>query len=192
MQEPRGSEGVRRTRYRHLGAVEFSAPPHSDQTDMTQNLNINDSDRVTLSEVMDRLIPSVDDLAAAGQMGLGPEVERMANDVARYANALESFVGALSADPLSRAAGGFRALSPEEQDNAIRVIEKNIPAEFGTFLEIVYLAYYSQPAVHRRIGWVGRPPQPEGFDLPPFDESILETVRKREPFWRKTDDQGVQ
>ena len=94
---------------------------------------------------MDRLIPSVDDLAAAGQMGLGPEVERMANDVARYANALESFLGALSADPLSRAAGGFRALSPEEQDNAIRVIEKNIPADFGTFLEIVYLAYYSQP-----------------------------------------------
>ena len=159
---------------------------------MTQNLNINDSDRVTLSEVMDRLIPSVDDLAAAGQMGLGPEVERMASDVVRYANALESVLGALSADPLSRAAGGFRALSPEDQDNAIRVIEKNIPADFGTFLEIVYLAYYSQPVVHRRIGWVGRPPQPEGFDLPPFDESILETVRKREPFWRKTDDQGVQ
>ena len=160
----------------------------NDKLDMTQNLNINDSDRVTLGEVMDRLIPAVDDLPAAGQMGLGPEVERMASDVLRYANALESVLGAMSADPLSRAAGGFRALSPEDQDNAIRVIEKNIPDDFGTFLEIVYLAYYSQSTVHRRIGWVGRPPQPEGFDLSPFDESILETVRKREPFWRKTGD----
>ncbi len=155
---------------------------------MTQNLNISDSDRVTLGEVMDRLIPGVDDLPAAGQMGLGAEVERMARDVSRFAKGLESVLGALSADPSSRAAGGFRGLNPEDQDNAIRAIEKNIPTEFGTFLEIVYLAYYSKPAVHRRIGWVGRPPQPEGFDLPPFDETILETIRKREPFWRRTDE----
>ena len=155
---------------------------------MTQNLNISDSDRVTLGEVMDRLIPGVDDLPAAGQMGLGVEVERMARDVSRFAKGLESVLGALSADPSSRASGGFRGLKPEDQDTAIRAIEKNIPTKFGTFLEIVYLAYYSQPAVHRRIGWVGRPPQPEGFDLPPFDESILETIRKREPFWRRTDD----
>ena len=137
---------------------------------------------------MDRLIPAVDDLPAAGQMGLGPEVERIAGEVPRYANALESVLGALATDLLSRATGGFRALSPDDQDDAIRVIERNIPNGFGTFLEIVYLAYYLQPAVHRRIGWVGRPPQPEGFELPPFDESILETVRKREPFWRRVDD----
>ena len=155
---------------------------------MTADLKITDADRVTLSEVMDRLIPAVDDLPAAGQMGLGPEVERMASEVPRYAAAFESVLGAMATDPLSRATGGFRALSPDDQDNAIRVIERNIPDGFGTFLEIVYLAYYSQPAVQRRIGWVGRPPQPEGFDLPPFDESILETVRKRKPFWRKVGD----
>ena len=155
---------------------------------MANDLKITDADRVTLSEVMDRLIPAVDDLQAAGQMGLGPEVERMAGEVPRYARAVESVLDALSTDPLSRAAGGFRALSPDDRDNAISVIEKNIPGKFGTFLEVVYLAYYSQSAVHRRIGWVGRPPQPEGFDMPPFDESVLETVRKREPFWRKTGD----
>ncbi len=154
---------------------------------MTNDLKITDADRVTLSEVMDRLIPAVDDLPAAGEMGLGSEVERMAGEVPRYGEAMESVLGALSTDPLSRATGGFRALSPDDRDNAIRVIERNIPEDFGTFLEVVYLAYYSQAAVHERIGWVGRPPQPEGFDMPPFDESILETVRKREPFWRKVD-----
>lgn len=155
---------------------------------MTSDLKISDADRVMLSEVMDRLIPAVDDLPAAGQMGLGPEVERMASEVPRYAEGLEVFLEALAMDPLSRATGGFRALSADDQENAIRVIERNIPDHFSTFLEVVYLVYYSQPAVHRRIGWVGRPPQPEGFDLPPFDESILETARKREPFWRRVDD----
>lgn len=155
---------------------------------MAQDLKISDADRVTLSEAMDRLIPAVDDLPAAGQMGLGPEVERLAHEAPHYGDALESVLDALSMDPLSRAAGGFRALSPDDRDNAIRTIEGNMPGKFGTFLEIVYLAYYSLPAVHRRIGWVSRPPQPEGFDMPPFDESVLETVRKREPFWRKTGD----
>ena len=155
---------------------------------MTSELKISDADRVMLSEVMDRLIPAVDDLPAAGQMGLGPEVERMASEVPRYAEGLEVFLEALAMDPLSRATGGFRALSADDQENAIRVIERNIPDHFSTFLEVVYLVYYSQPAVHRRIGWVGRPPQPEGFDLPPFDESILETARKRKPFWRRVDD----
>ncbi len=154
---------------------------------MTNDLKITDADRVTLSEVMDRLIPAVDDLPAAGEMGLGSEVERMAGEVPRYAKAMETVLDALSTDPLSRATGGFRALSPDDRDNAIRVIERNMPGDFGTFLEIVYLAYYSQSAVHQRIGWVGRPPQPEGFELPPFDESILETVREREPFWRRVD-----
>ena len=111
MREPRRSEGVKETGSHTLAKI-IPARYLNDKLDMTQNLNINDSDRVTLGEVMDRLIPAVDDLPAAGQMGLGPEVERMASDVLRYANALESVLGAMSADPLSRAAGGFRALSP--------------------------------------------------------------------------------
>ena len=61
--------------------------------------------------------------------------------------------------------------------------------DFGVAILVAYDAYY----VHRRVvglleercGYVTRPPQPEGFRLDAFDESRLQRVREREPFWRK-------
>jgi hypothetical protein len=64
-------------------------------------------------------------------------------------------------------------------------VETNLPAQFGEFVELVYGNYYTDSRVHERIGWVGRPPQPEGFDLEPWDPAVLENMRKREPFWRQ-------
>ena len=84
--------------------------------------------------------------------------------------------------------GGFLALDGEQQDEAIREIESSISGDFANVQEVVYLAYYSQHQVHERIGWRTGPLQPLGFTLPPWDESILETVRKREPFWRQAPD----
>ncbi len=154
---------------------------------MANSPTSDDSRRVILRAVMDRLIPAVDDLPPAGEMGLADQVRKIADSVPRYDAALSTVLDAFALDPSARVAGGFRALDGETQDNAIRVIENSLPAQFSVLLEIVYLAYYSSPDVHQRIGWAGRPPQPEGFELPPFDESILEKVRKRKPLWRKTD-----
>ena len=55
---------------------------------------------------------------------------------------------------------------------------------FDALLEVVYLAYYGDERVHRRIGWPTGALQPRGFDLPPFDEAILDKTRQRPPFWR--------
>ena len=44
--------------------------------------------------------------------------------------------------------------------------------------------YYSHPAIAAAFGWRADPPQPKGHGLEPFDEALLELVRKRKPFWR--------
>ncbi len=134
---------------------------------------------------MDRLIPAVDDLPGAGSMGLAPEVERIAGKVPRLHASMLRAMGALALDLHAHATGGFVALTGEQKDEAIRAIEGAMPDDFANFLELVYLAYYADTRVHKRIGWHGRAPQPEGYVLEPFDESVLETVRKRAPFWRK-------
>jgi hypothetical protein len=82
-------------------------------------------------------------------------------------------------------AATFAGLAGADQDKAISRFETAHPAAFNTALEMVYLAYYGDPRVHGRIGWRGGPLQPDGFALPPFDEAILETPRKRQPFWRR-------
>lgn len=140
---------------------------------------MNIANQRSLEAALDRLIPAVDRLPAAGAMGLLADIARMAAAHGHFGHCLQWF-GAALAD-----VADFSARDGAGQDQAISAIEAADPAAFGRLLELVYLAYYSRPDVHARIGWRSGPLQPLGFDLPPFDASRLETTRQRPPFWRK-------
>lgn len=143
---------------------------------------LTDAEREGMKAAMDRLIPAVDELAGAGSMGLLRDVERMGAQHDRYGRSLLRFVRALSSVP--SAAADFLARRPEQQDAAIKEFEAASPMDFANVLDLVYIAYYSRPEVHARIAWRTGPLQPQGFELPQFDESILDTVRQRAQFWR--------
>jgi len=140
--------------------------------------SLTEADRIVLRAVMDRLVPPVDDLPGAGTMGLLREVEAMASAHAPFHLALLRLLDGLPAKE-------FGALAGPGQDDAIARFEAAHPASFNTALEVVYLAYYADPRVGGRIGWRTGPLQPGGFSLPPFDETILEKARQRQPFWRR-------
>ena len=148
---------------------------------------LTDADRTTMRAAMDRLIPPVDDLPSAGSMGLLDDVERMAIQHDRYARSVRKFLDALSHVPTGTGPS-FVTLDPDRQDEAIRAIEAFTAEEFANVLELIYLAYYKRPEVHARIGWRTGPLQPRGFALPPFNESVLDAVKKRRPFWRQATD----
>ena len=141
--------------------------------------SLSEADRTVLRAVMDRVVPPVEELPGAGTMGLAAEVEAMAGRHSSFHRALIGLLDSLAA--------GFTTLPGPAQDDAIGVFESAQPAMFDALLEVVYLAYYGDPRVHRRIGWRTGPLQPRGFDLPPFDEAILDRTRQRQPFWRPVD-----
>lgn len=140
---------------------------------------LTDAERSMLQAVMDRLVPAIDDLPGAGTMGLLDAVEAMARAHPPFHLALLALLGGLPA-------GSFAARTEADQDKAIAHFETAHPTVFNAALEVVYLAYYADPRVHARIGWRTGPLQPGGFSLPPFDETILEKARQRQPFWRQT------
>ena len=144
---------------------------------MTTLRSLTEAERAAMRAIMDRLVPPVDDLAGAGTMGLLADVETMAARHRPFHRALLRMLEDVAAD-------AFPAQAGAAQDSAIRAFERAEPAIFKTVLEVVYLAYYGDERVQRRIGWRTGPLQPRGFTLPPFDEAILEKARQRAPFWR--------
>lgn len=132
-----------------------------------------------LNAVMDRLVPPIDDLPGAGALGLASEVESLARRHPPYQRALATFIEKLAPQ-------WSAGLPAAQRDALLRDLEAADGAAFNAVLELVYLAYYSDPRVHRRVGWRGGPLQPEGFPLAPFNPEILRTIRQRKPFWRQT------
>jgi hypothetical protein len=147
---------------------------------MTVGNSITQIDEELLAAILDRLIPAVDELPSAGQMELTAEIVRLAGQQARFqrifVEAMQSFA---SLNP------SFGSLDGDQQDAALQSFESNSAELFSTLLTICYIVYYKDPRVHKRIGWDGRTPQPDGNEMEPWDESVLENIRKREPFWRR-------
>lgn len=151
----------------------------------TIDRQLTDVDRVVLTRVMDLIIPPDGEFPGAGGLGLAERLEQSSLRYGRLRSGLLTVLDAMSLDIASRIEGGYAALDEERQIVALATVESDLPVQFSEFVELVYETYYTDSRVYERIGWAGRPPQPEGFDLEPWDPSILETIRKREPFWRE-------
>ena len=74
---------------------------------------------------------------------------------------------------------------------ALHAAEAAHPAAFERLVSAAYLAYYTAPPVRevlaRLTGYENRPPQPLGYELPPFDPALLALQRARAPVWRDPD-----
>lgn len=76
---------------------------------------------------------------------------------------------------IARAGGGA---------DAIREVERALPAEFAALVSALVEEYYGSDAVVGALGWSTEPPQPNGHPLPAFDDGLLDRVRRRTPLWR--------
>ncbi|MDA1279776.1 MAG: hypothetical protein O3B95_06990 [Chloroflexi bacterium] len=143
----------------------------------TPNAEVSEA---VVSALLDCLIPAAGNLPSAGNMGLATEVIRLAGGQPRFWGLFTRAIATFNSTNSE-----FVKLTGDDQDLAIRSFEVDHPDLFGALLDISYIVYYKDPRVHERIGWEGKPPQPDGNVMTPWDESVLDSARKREPFWRR-------
>ena len=117
---------------------------------------------------------------ARGALGLA-DVALADPLLAAAPGAIDTVLGALPA--------AFETLDSSSQDDAIREVQASEPDAFGILISVVYSAYYIDPRVLARIErlteYKAGAPQPDGYEIEPFDETLLAQIRAREPFWRK-------
>jgi hypothetical protein len=68
---------------------------------------------------------------------------------------------------------------------SLRRVEVEMPGPFQALVALVLRDYYEAEIVLLAMGWRGEPPQPKGHVLPPFDDALLEPVRRRGRMWRE-------
>ena len=141
------------------------------------------AEQATLAAATARLIPAHDTLPSAGELGVATILEAT---LAQTPPLRRPFLDGLRAITLASGDQDFVAHSADEQDAILRTIEAAHPAFFNLLVEHTYRAYYALPVVQRALGLSGEPPQPRGYQLPPFDPALLTVQRQRTPFWRRT------
>ena len=107
-----------------------------------QDGSLTGSDKITLVQVLNRMVPfdSID--LAAGTLGMLKEVQQRATGDDELRHAFMRVTEALSLDLLAQAVGGFAALTNEEQITSLHGVENVLPEEFAVFLELVRSIYY--------------------------------------------------
>lgn len=138
-----------------------------------------------LRAALNRIIPREGDMPAAGDADVGGFIERFIQGSAGLRRLFLDGLRAIAIEG-ARAGGAFADAPPEAQDDALRRVEATAPLFFAWIVDLAYRGYYVRPDVHAALGYDGRPPQPRGFAVAPFDERLLSQQKNRVPLWRPT------
>ena len=133
-----------------------------------------------LTGIQDELVPAYGDLPAAGTLGAALTLDAYLAEQPRLRRPV---LNALRAIEVRAGDTSFVELDSRRRVVVLRKVENADPESFSELVRQTYNAYYTRPDVQISLGIDG-PPQPLGFELPPFDESRLTRVRAMGKLWR--------
>lgn len=140
--------------------------------------------RELLTAVVDRLIPPGDNVPGAGEVGVGEHVEGITGVSARSRAQLANGLKDIEATAGRRHSKGYVNLSGSAQTEVLEEVELRYPEFFKTLIQETYAGYYGNRKVLQAKGLPLPAPQPDGYEIEPFDASLLEGVRKRGKAYR--------
>lgn len=121
--------------------------------------------------VVDTLLPADDGLPSGTEAGVTLTLAdhgRVLSAIAVRSGGEASFV---AADEPTRVA-------------TLQAVEHEDGAAFERMIVVLLADYCEAESVLRAFGWRTDPPQPRGFELPPFDEAILVKAKQHGRIWR--------
>ena len=146
----------------------------------------DDLSRDALSAVLDEVIPP--DVArrmpGAGELGLADAITAAARTNPALRDALAQGLARL--DTLARDAGAaaFASLPAGRRSERFQAVAAEQPSLVPNLLFPLIANYYRHPRVLDALGLEGRPPFPKGHTMAPFDERLLDGVKRRPKLYR--------
>ena len=153
-----------------------------------------------LEAAADEMIPATDGMPAASEVGAASYIEVVLGEVRELRVQIQTALTRLEQSSQSGHRRSFSKLGSDERVKLLEAFEKESadagqegglppsgsqPNLFVTLRDLVYEAYYTSPRVWPKIGYEFHGTNAPGPDMKPFDESILENIRKKPKFYRE-------
>lgn len=135
----------------------------------------------TLNAVLNSLVPPVDDLPGAGDLGLVSYIDKALTDAPRLRRHILGILDLLEIECRQARQQDFSDLSGPEKDDMLRRCEQGNPEDFNAMVEAAYVGYYSHPRILDALGAMA--PSEAESHLRPFDPQLLENVLNRGPMY---------
>jgi hypothetical protein len=82
--------------------------------------------------------------------------------------------------------GIFAEFDLKRRQTAVAALQDNGGASLAALTRVIVQCYYRDDRVMRSLGMEVRPAFPKGFEVEQGDWSLLDPVRARAPFYRRT------
>ncbi len=135
-------------------------------------------------EVLDQIVPGHDGFPGAGELGVARHVDRLAASDPDLGRLFQDGLTAIESASRRTHSADFADLEEDQRVQLLRTVEAESPQFFAMLVRHTYAGYYSNRTIIELLGLEARPPQPLGFDLEPFDPSMVEKVKERGKIWR--------
>jgi len=114
----------------------------------------------------------------------GADDPAILDDIARSLNRDLPLVREALAAIAGKAGGAFAGMDRDRREALINDYFASGGGTAATLGRVILAAYYRDDRVLLALGMEARSPFPKGYTLEQGDWSLLDTVRKRAPFWR--------
>lgn len=134
--------------------------------------------RNALKTVMDLMIPASDGMPSASEAGGLAYLERLMQHDKNAAIDITKGLDVANAFSERSFQKSFSDLDKNNQIAVLKQMEDSALGVFDALRAYVYESYYTQPAIWNLIGYELYPTDHMGPHLQPFDDSLVENVKK--------------
>jgi hypothetical protein len=145
-----------------------------------------DFSRDALSAALDEVIPpsSARRMPGAGEIGLADAIAEAARANPALRDAIAQGLARLDALARESGADAYANLSAAQRSERFQTVAAEQPGFVPNLVFPLITNYYRHPRVLEALGLEARPPFPKGHAMEPFDERLLDAVRRRPKMYR--------
>jgi len=149
------------------------------------DLPLDNSQKSTLKFAMDEIIPANDKMPSASEIGGVNYVLKILEELPELSPLFISLTAKIEDQSLQLSGSAISKLNSERRIAVLTTIEQTEPGLFKVLKDFTYESYYTNDSVHKLISYEPHPTGTAGPEMEPFDDKLLDRVKKTSPMYTK-------